>query len=889
MNDPSSIHRGPIAWMIRNRVTPNLIMLVFLFGGLLAMYSIKQEVFPEFQVDIVTVSVPYPGASPEEVEQGILLVIEEEVRGLDGIKEMTSRAMEGRGTVTIELEVGADRQKLYQDVQQAVGRITTFPLDAEEPTVSLASRRRDVLEVHLFGNVDPWTLQNVAERVRDQLLQEEGITQIELEGARNFEIHVLPSMEALRRYDLSFGELAQRIARSSIEIPGGSVRTQGGEILVRFNERRNWAAEFAEIPIIVTADGSTIRLGQLAEVREALEVSNRETRYNGMNDIALEVYRIGEETPIGVSNAVRHALDQISRTLPEGVHCTILNDSSETYRQRRDLLLKNAAFGLVLVLVVLGMFLEVRLAFWVTLAIPISFLGTFLLLPGLDISMNMMSMFAFIVALGIVVVSAIVVGENIYEHRQAGHPALESAIVGTREVAMPVVFSILTNVVAFVPLLYMPGTMGKMWAVLPLVVISTFGISLVESLYILPMQLSDLSREPRMWILRLIHRVQQAIGRLLNAAIHFIYGPLLHCGMRARYVVVAFSIGLLAVVLAYALSGHMGMTLMPKVESDQAVVTAVVPLGSPMQHAQMVRERLEAAAREVVEQNGGDRLAQGIFSTINENEIQTRIYLTDPNVRPLSTATVTDLWRERTGTIAGVERMRFEYDRGGPGGGASITVELTHSSVDVLERAGERLAAELEQFPFVSDIDDGYTPGKPQFDFELTEEGRSLGLTPQEVASQLRGAFYGAQAIRQQRGRNEIRVKVLLPENQRSSEYDIEQMMIQTPAGEFVPLRQIARVDRGRAYTTINRRNGSRTLSVTANVTPDEMTNQVLSALTNEVLPRLMSDYPGLNYSYQGRQSQMRESLGSLGVGFLLCCLRSMRCWRFPSTATCSR
>jgi len=861
---------GPLAWLVHNRVTPNLMMLVLLVGGVLTALSIKQEVFPEFSADQISIRVAYPGAGPEEVENGIILVIEEAVRAIEGIVEMQSTAREGSADVMLEIEPNGDHQKIYTDVQQAIARIRTFPDDAEEPQIELVTRRRDVLEVQLYGDVDEFTLRNIAEEVRDRLLQDEGITQIDFEGTRDFEIHVNASQETLRRYGLTLQQIADLIARNAVEVPAGAVDAAAGEILVRFDERRDWAAEFARIPIITTPDGSIIHLGDIATVREAFEDIDAIATYNGRRAIGLEIYRIGDQTPLQVSRAARRVMAEVESSLPDGVSYVIHNDRSDMYHQRLQLLLKNGAMGLGLVMLMLGMFLELRLALWVTVTIPVSFLGAFLFLPLQGVTLNMMSMFAFIIALGIVVDNAIVVGENIYQHRERGLSPTAAAIHGVREVAMPVAFSVLTNIVTFVPLLFIPGTMGKMWRAVPLVVVTVFIVCWLEAVLILPTHLAQLQPHSRNPILHLVLRGQQAISRLLRRAIYGLYAPLLDACMRLRYLVVACGLGLLALVSSYALSGRMGMTLMPKVEADQSVVTATLPIGSPHARAVAVRDRLEAAAWEIIHRQGGDRLSEGIFSNINEHSVNVRVLLTDADVRPISTTAFTDLWRNAVGQIAGLESLRFESDRGGPGGGSSITVELAHAEVPTLERAGERLAEYLEEFPSVSDIDDGYEPGKEQLDFTLTEEGRGLGLTVNDVARQVRAAFEGVEALKQQRGRNEITVRVQYPQLERASEYDIEQIMIRTPGGAFVPLRQVARVDRGRAYTSIQRRDGRRTISVTANVQPDEMTNQVLAALTNDVLPRLAADFPGLAHSFQGRQSDMRESLGSLRIGFII-------------------
>ncbi len=865
--------KGPIAWMARNSVTSNLIMALLIVGGILSAMNIKQEVFPEFALDAVSVSVSYPGASPEEVEQGIVLAIEEAVRGVENVVEVNSTANEGSARVQVEYEPGADAQKIYQDIQQEIDRIRTFPEDAEEPQIELASRRRDVMDMQIYGNVTEWSLRNLAEEVRDRLLQADGVTQVELSGAREYEVHILPSRETLRTYDLTLQDVADSVARTSIEVPGGGVKTQGGEILVRFDERKDYAKEFASIPILTTQEGAVIRLGDVATVTEGFEDVDDFATYDGMPAIGIEIFRIGDQTPISVSNAVRAALTDIEASLPQGVAIAINDDDSDIYKQRRNLLLKNMGIGLVLVLVVLGLFLEPRVAFWVTMGIPISFLGSFLILPFLGVSLNMISMFAFIIALGIVVDDAIVVGENVYEYRKDGESALQAAVHGARDVAMPVTFSILTNCLTFLPLAFIPGRIGKIWFVIPIVVISVFMISLIESLFVLPSHLAMLSPKPKNIILRGMRRMQGGVATGFETFSAKCFAPLLTVCIRARYLVVATSIALLATTMAYALSGRMGMSLMPKVESDRAVVTATLPVGSPLSEANRVRERIEMAARQVISDNGGELLSSGMYTELQGDQVETDVYLTSPEVRPISTTKFAELWREEVGEIVGVETLRFESDRGGPGGGASLTVELSHPDVPTLERAARRLGELYAQFPSVSDIDDGFAQGKEQLDFSLKPEGRSMGLTSSEVARQIRNAFEGSQAIRQQRGRNEVKVRVMLPEDQRTSEYDIEQLMIRTPSGEEVPLRLIAEVSRGRAYTLINRIDGRRTLEVSGNVTPDDMTNQVQAALRNDVLPQLQRDIPGLSWGFGGRQEDMRESMQSLFSTFFFALL----------------
>ncbi len=864
---------GPIAWMARNRVTPNLLMLILLVGGFLFALSIKQEVFPEFDLDMVQVRVPYPGSSPEEVEQGIVLAVEEAIRGLEGVEEVTATASESAGVVTAELLESADKQKVYQDIQQEIDRITTFPEDAEEPEVSLLTIKREVLQIQLYGDSSEWVMRQLAEQVRDRLLQDASITQVDLIGARNYELAVMIDQDTLRAYDLTLEEVSRRIGSNSLELPGGDIETSGGEILLRVKQRKDWAREFAKIPIITTANGSVVLLGDIATVRDGFADVERWATFNGRRAVGLGVYRVGSQTPIEVSEASRRAMEEIERELPAGVNWDICRDRADTYRQRLELLLKNAFLGLMLVLLVLGLFLEFRLAFWVTMGIPISFLGAFLFLPTIDVTVNMISMFAFIVALGIVVDDAIVVGENIYEYRNQGMSNIKAAILGARDVTLPVTFSIITNIVAFSPLFFVPGAMGKIWRVIPTVVVTVFAISWVEALFILPAHLGHVRQRRSNRLAGWLHSRQQGFSRLFEKFIKKCFNPFLHLATRFRRITISAGLAILMVIVGYVASGRIGIILMPRVESRVSAVTATLPFGSPLWKVEQVRNKLVEEAQAVIRENGGEKLATGVFANIDESRVEVIIYMTGPDVRPVSTGEVTRLWRERVGQIAGLQSLLFESDRGGPGRGAALTVELSHRRIDVLDRASEKLAEMLKDFSNVKDIDDGYTPGKEQLNFRIKPEGESLGLTAAGIARQIRNSFYGAEALRQQRGRNEVRVRVKFPQEQRCSQYDIENMLVRTPSGREVPLMQVVEMERGRSYTSISRRNGRRTVTVTANVEPISQTSQVMATLNSEILPQIERDFPGLSYGWEGRQASMRESMSSIFSGFIIAVL----------------
>jgi multidrug efflux pump subunit AcrB len=530
------------------------------------------------------------------------------------------------------------------------------------------------------------------------------------------------------------------------------------------------------------------------------------------------------------------------------------------------LLLKNGFMGLLLVLVLLSLFLEFKLAFWVTVGIPTAFLGGLLFLSGLDVSINMISLFAFIIALGIVVDDAIIAGENIYEYRQRGMGFLEASIRGARDIAIPISFSILTNIVAFLPMLFIPGSFGKIWGVIPLVVSSVFLISWLEALFILPAHLAHVRDKRTTRWGEALHQRQQQFSLAFRHFVERIYGPFLEATVRHRYFTLTCALGILAVVISLPLSGRMGFILMPKVESDRADTRVTLPVGTPMPRVEAVRDRLLAALDKVIEENGGDKLSKGTFALVDENKVSIRAYLQPPGVRPISTAQVTRLWRKETGKIPGTESSRYASDHGGPGSGASISVELSHRDTAMLDQASNALAERLRLFSNVKDIDDGFTPGKKQLDFRLTAAARSLGLTSNEIGRQIRSAFYGAEALRQQRGNDEVKVVVRLPESERSRLYDLEQLLIRTPDGGYVPLNQVAEFEPGRAFTKISRRGGKRTVRVTANVVPISETARVLADVKETLLPSLLSDYPGLSYSFEGRQASMRDAINSFFV-----------------------
>jgi multidrug efflux pump subunit AcrB len=903
--DEERRYRGPLAWMAKNSVAANVLMAVLILGGvgMLLTGNIRQEVFPEVDLDLIVVQVPYPGASPEEVEQGIILAVEEAVRGLDGVKEVRGTATEGMAVVAVELLLGTNADRALADVKSAVDRVTSLPEDAERPVVSMATTRHQVISLVFYGDAGEKVLREIAERTRQDLLQDEHVTQTELSGIRPLEIAIEVPRENLRKHNLTLEQVAQAVRQASVDLPAGEVRTQSGEILLRTKERRDRGMEFEDIVLLARADGTEVRLRDIATVKDTFQEVDREAFFNGDPAIMLNVYRVGDETPIEVAQVVKDYVAENEANLPPGIHLATWNDSSEIYRDRINLLLRNAAWGLALVLLTLGLFLEMRLAFWVTLGIVISFAGGLLFLPAADISINMISLFAFIVTLGIVVDDAIVAGESIYKHRQDGKPFLRAAVDGVREVAVPVVFAVLTTCIAFAPMLFVPGVMGKFFRNIPIVVIIVLLLSLVEALLILPAHLAHTRAAPERGIRGFLHHQQQRFSRGVERFVDNVYAPFLRSCLKWRYLTLAASVAVFIASLGVMQGGRIKFTFMPKIDHDLVTATLEMPVGTPANVTSEMKSRMVTAAQEVLaEVDNGRNISRGLYAELGAaidpssgprpgdtntggHFATAMVYLVQSDDRDISARDFAQRWREQLGEIPGAESLQFDYSIGGTGG-APIDIQLSHPDTETLETAAAELAGELRQYAGVADVDSGFAPGKEQLDVTLTNQGRALGMTEGDLARQLRSSFYGAEALRQQRGRDELRVYVRLPEEDRQSMQTLEDMLLRTPAGTEIPLQQAAHVHRGRAYTAIQRTDARRTLNVTADVIPTQANaNEVVASLEANVLPALVDKYPGLAHAKGGQQREQAESLDSLFVGaaMALICMFAMMAVVFKS------
>ena len=895
-NPADSRFTGAIAFMARNKVAANLLMVVVLLGGLFGLAQTKQEVFPEFSLDVITVGVPYPGASPAEVEQGITLAVEEKLRGLDGVKRVTSTSSEGGAAVSAELLLSADRDKVLQDAKAAVDRITTLPEEAEQPQVTLTSPKREVVSIVLAGEQDRRALHALAEDVRADLLRDPGITQVEVFGAPPPEITVEVSRQNLEKYSLTLDEVARAITLSSLELPGGALETPSGDLLVRVADRKLDGRGFEDIILRGTPEGDVLTLAEVATIVDGFADSDQANYFNGKPAMRVTAYRVGNETPNGVAAIVKAYAEDLDARLPASVEVSTWKDDSVLLDQRIDLLLRNAQTGLVLVILVLALFLDLRLALWVSAGIPISFLGAFLVGgPLFDASVNMISLFALIVTLGIVVDDAIVVGENAWEKMEQGKDPTTAAIEGAQEMAVPVTFAVLTTIAAFGPLFFVPGVSGKLFSIIPAMVVSVLIFSLVEGFFILPAHLGH--ERGTGVVARGLHwaneRAQAAVNVLRNPVTRglrrFIDGPykrFLRFVLTWRYATMGVALASFFLSIGMVAGGHLPFNFLPTLESDLVTASVRLPYGAPIARTELVRQELEASLTTAIAQLDASDAVKGIYTRVGEGPVgggpsggqaeqgshlvTVEVNLVGSTEREFSAKDFGDAWQTATPELAGLEAMSFNSSFG-PSSGSAIDLQISHTDTDVLARASSDFAETLRGYGDVSDIENSYAAGKPQLDFQLTPAGRTLGFTSQEVARQMRGSFYGAEALREQRGRNEMKVMVRLPEHQRASEADLEDLMLRAPAGGFVPLGEVATFTRNRAPTEIVREDGRRTVNVRASLAPGVVSPQeVLKAINDDELPALLARYDGLSASLVGEQRSQNESLSSLGNNYIL-------------------
>jgi multidrug efflux pump subunit AcrB len=889
--------KGPIAWFAANGVASKMMIVVIFVGGLISLLTVKKEVFPEFSSDMITIAVSYRGAAPEEVENAVSVRIEEAIQGIDGIEKIRSSSAEGMSMVTVELLHGADATKVLDDIKAEVDAIDTFPNETEKPVIQEMIVRSQVINIAIAGDADETTLKRFGEQVRDEVSHLPGVTQVELAVARPYEIAIEVSEASMRRYRLTFDEVAMAIRRSSLDLPGGSIKTVGGEFLLRVQGQAYRAEEFEQIPLRTLSDGSRLHLSDVARVIDGFEDVVKFARFNDQPAVIVQVFRVGNQSAFAISDTVREYSATATERMPEGISVTPFADYSEYLRHRLHLLVKNAIYGLMAVFIVLTLFMRLRLAFWVCVGIPVSFMGTLWMFPALDMSINMMTLFAFLIVLGIVVDDAIVVSENIYTHVQAGDNALVASIKGAREVAVPVFFSIMTTVAAFFPMAMVTGNTGKVLAGIPMVVVPTLLFSLLESMWALPNHLShlkkiDTSKKTR----NPLTTVQNAVSRFLDWFIKRAYQPFLEICLNWRYTTVSVGIASVAIMVSLIYAGFIKFQFFPPVEGDDIAAFLTLPEGTPPEATQAAIARISRAAVQIRDEydkelgfttnslfrqvaasvgdqpyrtaqskNGGNNGTEFVRDNLGEVHVQ----LMESEFRGVSSAEVANRWRELVGPIPGAVELIFTSSIFTAGN--AINVQLSGPDVDQLRAAAVEFKEKLTTYPGVYDISDSYRSGKQEVKLAIKPAAEASGLTLQDLARQVRQAFYGEEAQRIQRGRDDVRVMIRYPKDERRSLHNLETMRIRLPDGTEVPFSTVAEAKVGRGYSTIDRVDRQRAMNVTADVDLSKgNSNEIVNDIAKNYLPKLMAKYSGLRFAFEGERAEQKETVDGLARGFLL-------------------
>ncbi len=880
-----------IEWGVSRPVVANLLMVFLLVVGGYSAWTMRREMFPEFSLDRVEVSVIYKGASVEEIEESICSKIEEEITGVEGIKNITAVAVEGRGSVIAELEADADVNRVLNDVKNAVDQIDTFPLEAERPlTVELVGKFA-VIKVAVYGEVSEQVLTALAEKIETDLLAIPGISQVELMGNREYEVSIEIPEGNLRKYGLSLPRIADLIRQNTLDLPGGTLRAESGQVLIRTKGQRYTAKEFEDLVVVSKPDGTIVPLRRIAKITDTFEEVDLQARMDGKPAVLVSVDKTSKQDAIDIARKVKDYVAEYRKTLPPRIGIAVWDDNSRYIESRLDLMIRNAEQGLVLVVIILALFLRLRLAFWIAMGIPISILGAFTVLGYYDHSLNMISMYSFIVVLGIVVDDAIVTGENVYTKITRGEDQVTAAVNGTVEIGYPVINSVATTIVAFAPMLFIPGTIGKFMAVFPIAIMAVLLMSVTEAFVILPAHLAHMKPQEdlsRWWSLfTLAEKVRTRFQARLDRFVEDMFLPFMRITLRSPYVFTALVATASVLCFGLVAGGRIAFVFFPKMDSDKISVQLVMPQGTSFQTTQAAVKKLESAARKMAEQYGpknGKPIIEHMFAIIGEHAIRNAgndtgshiadiiIELMESADRGVPAAELASVWRKLSGEVPGAISLQFSSSAGGPRpGGKPIEIDLVGDNLDQLLKASNSLKKELARFDGVEDVEDSYRPGKKELRLSLKDGARQLGVSLQDLAGQTRAGFWGEEALKVQRGRNEVTIRVRYPEKERINSGDLENMKIRTADNKELPFRQVATVTEYRGPSNIHRKYGRRVVTISADVDEDTTNaREVISELSKRFFPELRRNFPDVSISLEGQQKETVDTVGSLLKGLLI-------------------
>ena len=882
-----------IAWFTRNGVAANLLMLILVVAGLASTFNSKTELFPEFSLDMVSVRVPFLGASPEEVEELVIVRIEESLQGVNGIKEINSTASEGVGVVTVTVDKGYSLSKLKDDIKTRVDAIPSFPADTERPIVEELLLPKDVIRVSIYGDASEVEIKKIAQRVRDELASISGISQVSVEGVRNYEVAIEVTENALRSYNLSFDQVVNAVRANSLDLPGGIIKADGGEIQLRTKEQAYDAYDFENIVLLTQPSGARVYLRDVATINDGLEDTDMTSFFNGKPAATVLVREVGEENPLTISEEVYKYVESAQASwIPNGIVLEAWSDSSYYLKGRIDMLLENGAIGFGLVLISLTIFLRPSLAFFVAIGIPVSFLGTLAVAPFLGITVNLISLFAFILVLGIVVDDAIVVGESVFTEFQKNGPGTQSAIAGAHRVATPVTFAILTTMVAFVPIFLLPGMPGKFMSAIPWVVIPTLVFSLVQSKLVLPYHLSlcKVGNKKERDKLNWFSRMQRAVSDGLERFIETVYQKWLRRAVRWRWYTFCIFGVFFSLAVALPVSGLMRFVFFPNVPSDYIFTELTMIEGTPVSETKRAMDRIERALEEIREEEieagkidpvknklvmlgsasnqGGASGVSGGNSGGNVGQIILELAkseITDSNAND-----VVERWRQKVGNIPGAKRLNFQANASGPVG-LPVDVQLTGRDFTELKAASLEIQDKLREVNGLFDIRDTYSEGKRELKIRLKDNARALGINASDLGRQVRDAFFGAEVQRVQRDKEDVKIMVRYPREERQSLGDLENMRIVAPNGARIPISEVAEIEMGTGYPSIARLDRNRIIRIQADADKATIsTEEIGKTVYKEILPDILKRYPSVTPAVGGEAKDFQESLPVMVGGSIL-------------------
>jgi multidrug efflux pump subunit AcrB len=873
----TSQRKGIIAWFAYNPVAANLLMLIIMAVGLGSAFTIQRAMFPAFDIEMIVIEAPYPGAAPEEVEQGIVLKIEEAISDVDGIKRVESDAFESYAVLWIEPHEGTNLPALLDDIQNRVDAIPHFPEEAEKPIISQPELQFPALTLQISGDIGERSMKSLADEIRRELLAYPEISAASVVGARDYEIAIEISEQLLREYHLTLGDVSRIIAASSLDLPAGSVRTENGDIMLRTLGQAYVQQEFEDIVLKTWPDGTRLLLGDIATVDDGFVDASGFALFDGKYSLGVNVYAMGKQDIIETAEAAKAYVAEKSGRLADGVSLNIWYDTTYYLEGRLGMMIKNLAMGALLVFIILALFLEIKLAFWVMLGIPVCFLGAMALIntPYIDASLNMISIFGFILVLGIVVDDAIIMGESAYtEQEKYGH-SVESVVNGVYKVSTPATFGVLTTIVAFAPTLFVQGVFGAFPEACGWVVMLCLCFSLVESKWILPAHLAH-SKPTRNRLLLRVDRIQEAANRRLSHFVKHHYTPLVRRCVSARYATLFFFLSLLILCSGLIAGGLVRTVLSPETPGEFIQVELRMAQGTPeertLQAIQGIAKALQQVERDYQQETGPDqRLLQHVgaygFARING---RVEVELTKEDQRSISTREIERRWREQVGKIHGADVFSVTSSNG-PSFGPSVAFDLMHKDFNTLRKAAAELEDSMGHYAGLYDIRNGASDTSDEFHLDILPEAESLGLTRYDLASQVRHAFYGAEAQRIQRGIDEIKVMVRYPKEDRENVNSLNNMFIRTPTGDEIPFETVASIDVRQGLLKATRINYQRAVEVTAEADKERIEpDKVVKDIEKNVMPGLLAKFPGLSYGVSGIADEEAKMAKSIVVGFSL-------------------